>query len=397
MHKDGSACGEAPVRIRRGGLRGLGWLCLLALGCAAAAWAKDPPLDPWNDGQWRAALSGLKAGDVRSVRWSEQLLDSAAGLEPAIVSSQTRRFAFGDDGRLTSLGSERQRPGERDERRQLRYQWGPEGQLQRIDEEGVVQPLLQRQADAAGRIVLQLERRGEALERTTFQYDAAGRERERVTEPGKAAGRVRERRSYHPNGALKSIETDTKGGPARSVSFDPLGRPVKITSREPQALRVTQIRYPTSLSAVYDDSAAILARGGLRKYTRVVSFRVRRAEELTQAGEPEQPLSRREVRDGTTTETQTEFDDEGRPMLQRQLVGERVRCVTEWHYHATGLLLAARSRQSDGDARCADSPDLDADIELDARGNWVRQVVHLTHADGRRVRAAERTREIEYR
>ena len=218
-----------------------------------------------------------------------------------------------------------------------------------------------------------------------------------MVDAGKATGRVRERRSYHPNGALKSIDTDTKGGPTRTVTFDPLGRPVKISSREPQALRVTQIRYPTSLSAVYDDSAAILSGGGLRKYTREVSFRVRRAEELASPGEPEQPLSRREVRDGTSSETQTEFDDEGRPLRRRQLVGERLRCVTEWLYHASGLLLSARSHQGDGDARCVDSPDIDADIEVDERGNWVRQVVHLTHADGRRVRAAERTREIDYR
>ena len=210
-------------------------------------------------------------------------------------------------------------------------------------------------------------------------------------------GRVRERRSYHPNGALKSIDTDTKGGPTRTVTFDPLGRPVKISSREPQALRVTQIRYPTSLSAVYDDSAAILSGGGLRKYTREVSFRVRRSEELTGAGEPEQPLSRREVRDGTSSETQTEFDDAGRPLRRRQLVGERVRCVTEWQYHGSGALLSAHSRQGDSDARCPDSPDLDAEVEVDERGNWVRQVVHVTQPDGRRVRTVERTREIDYR
>lgn len=374
------------------------WLCALALCCTAAAWAKDPPLDPWTDAQWRAALSGLKAGDVRSVRWSEQLFENTAGGEPVVASSQLRRFTFADDGRLTALASERSRRGEHDERRQLRYEWSPEGQLRRIDEDGLAQPLLQRQVDTGGRIVQQLERRGEVTERTTFQYDAAGRERERVVDPGKVAGRARERRSYHPNGALKSIESDTKGGPARTLTFDPLGRPVKISSREPQALRVTQVRYPTSVSAVYDDSAAILSGGGLRKYTREISFRVRRAEELKNAGEPDQPLSRREVRDGTSTETQTEFDDAGRPILRRQLTGERLLCTTEWHYHASGALLSARSRQGEGDARCADGgPDIDAEIEVDERGGWVRQVVYLTHADGRRVRAAERTREIDYR
>jgi len=372
------------------------WLCALALCFTAAAWAKDPPLDPWADAQWRAALSGLKAGEVRSVRWSEQSFETTAGGEPLVASSQLRDFTFADDGRLAALASERSGRGERAERHQLRYEWSPEGLLQRIDEEGLAQPLLQRQVDASGRIVQQLERRGEASERTTFLYDAAGRERERVVDSGKAAGRVRERRSYHPNGALKSIETDTKGGAARTVTFDPLGRPVKISSREPQALRVTQIRYPTSVSAVYDDSAAILSGGRLRKYTREISFRVRRSEELTNAGEPEQPLSRREVRDGTPSETQTEFDDAGRPVLRRQLTGERLLCTTEWHYHASGALLSARSRQ--GDARCADGgPDIDAEIEVDERGSWVRQVVYLTHADGRRVRTAERTREIDYR
>ena len=391
MHDERTA--PRVARQRRGR-----WLCLLALcGAAAAAWAKDPPLDPWADAQWRGALSGLKAGEVRSVRWSEQLFDASAGAEPAVASSQARRFTFADDGRLAALDSERSRRGERDERRALRYQWSPQGLLQRIDEDGAALPLLQRQADASGRVVLQIERRGELLERTTFLYDAAGRERERVVDPGKANGRVRERRSYHPNGALKSIDTATKGGAARTVTFDPLGRPVKISSREPQALRVTQIRYPNSLAAVYDDSAAILSGGGLRKYRREVSFRVRQAEELTNPGEPELPLSRREVRDGTASETQTEFDDAGRPLLQRRLVGERLRCVTEWRYHASGALLSTRSRQGEGDARCPDSPDVDAEIEVDERGSWVRQVVHVTHADGRRVRSAERTREIDYR
>ncbi|MFI4932547.1 MAG: hypothetical protein ACHP83_20055 [Burkholderiales bacterium] len=386
-----------PVGQRRSGRGHRRWLCMLALCGAASAMARDPPLDPWADAQWRGALSGLKADEVRSVRWSEQVFEADAAAEPVAASSQVRRFTFGDDGRLAALGSERSRRGARDERHQLKYEWSPAGVLQRIDEDGVAQPLLQRQADAAGRIMLQIERRGDLLERTSYQYDAAGRERERVIDAGKATGRVRERRSYHPNGALKAIDTDTKGGPARTVTFDPLGRPVKISSREPQALRVTQIRYPTALTAVYDDSAAILGGGGLRKYTREVSFRVRKAEELMSPGEPEQPLSRREVRDGTSSETQTEFDDAGRPLRRRQLVGERLRCVTEWQYHASGLLLSAHSRQGDGDARCADSPDIDADIEVDERGNWVRQVVHLTHADGRRVRAAERSREIDYR
>jgi hypothetical protein len=386
------------VGYRRSG-RGLRHgLWILALCGAVTAGAKDPPLDPWNDAQWRGALSGLKGGDIRSVRWSEQSFDATAGAESAVASSQTRLFTFADDGRLATLDSERSRRGERDERHSLRYQWSPKGQLQRIDEDGVAQPLLQREADAAGHLALQLERRGELLERTTFQYDAAGRERERVVDAGKATGRVRERRSYHPNGALKSIDTDTKGGPTRTITFDPLGRPVKISSREPQALRVTQIRYPTSLSAVYDDSAAILSGGGLRKYTREVSFRVRRPEELTGAGEPEQPLSRREVRDGASSETQTEFDDAGRPLRRRQLMGERVRCITEWQYHASGVVLSAHSHQGDNsDARCPDSPDIDAEVEVDERGNWIRQVMHVTQPDGRRVRSVERSREIDYR
>ncbi|HET7527547.1 MAG TPA: hypothetical protein VFK10_16510 [Burkholderiaceae bacterium] len=371
-------------------------LCALVLCCALAAWAKDPPLDPWSDAQWRGALTGLKGGDVRAVRWSEQVFEAGAdAAQPA--SSQSQRFTFGDDGRLTALSSERSRRGERDERRQFRYQWSAGGELQRIDEEGVAQALLQRQYGAGGRLVLQLERRGDVFERTTFQYDAAGLERERVVERGKTAAPVRERRSYHPNGALKTLDVDTKGGATRSVIFDPLGRPVKISAREAKALRVTQIRYPTSSSAVYDDSAAILSGGALRRYTREIGFRVRRGDELAIAGEPEQPLVRREVRDGTVNETQTEFDDAGRPIRRRQLVNERVRCVTEWQYHPSGLLQTARSRQGDGDARCADSADVDVEIEVDERGNWVRQVVMLTHADGRRVRSAERTREIDYR
>jgi YD repeat-containing protein len=376
--------------VRRG-------LWALLLWSAAAAWAKDPPLDPWTDAQWRNALAGLKAGDVRGVRWSEQIFDAPTEAQAPPTATQSQRFSFGDDGRLTTFGSERSRRGEPDERRRLRYQWGDDGDLRRIDDEDLGQTLLQRQVDTSGRVVLQLERRGDVVERTTYHYDAAGQLRERVIDRGKAAAPVRERRSYHANGALKSIDTATKGGPTRSIAFDPLGRPVKVSSREPKALRVTQIRYPTSLSAVYDDSAAILNRGALRKYRREISFRVRRDDELATAGEPEQPLVRREVRDGAVTETQTEFDEAGRPIRRRQLVNDTVRCVTEWQYHPSGLLQSARSRQGDGDARCAESPDVDAEIEVDERGNWIREVVVLTYADGRRARSVERTREIDYR
>src|SRR5215831_4354264 len=308
-------------------------LFALLLWCAATACAKDPPLDPWSDAQWRNALAGLKAGDVRGVRWSEQVFDPAAEASSQPTSSQSQRLTFGDDGRLANLSSERSRRGERDERRQLRYQWSAGGDLLRIDDEAVSRAELQRQYDAGGHLLLQLERRGEVLERTTFQYDAAGHERERVVDRGKATAPVRERRSYHPNGALKTLDVDTKGGPTRAVTFDPLGRPVKISSRDAKALRVTQIRYPSSLSAVYDDSAAILSGGGLRRYTREISLRVRRGDELATAGEPEQPLVRREARDGSVSETQTDFDDAGRPIRRRQLIDDRVRCVTEWQYH----------------------------------------------------------------
>ena len=93
---------------------------MLALCGATSVMAKDPPLDPWADAQWRGALSGLKADEVRGVRWSEQLFEADAGAEPVVASSQVRRFTFGDDGRLAALGSERSRRGARDERRQLK-------------------------------------------------------------------------------------------------------------------------------------------------------------------------------------------------------------------------------------------------------------------------------------
>jgi len=158
MHRERPSFGVGPRQSRRLHRR---LLCALALCGAASLWAKDPPLDPWADAQWRGALSGLKASEVRGVRWSEQLFEAAApgGAEPVVTSSQVRRFTFADDGRLAALGSERTRRGERDERRQLKYQWDPAGQLQRIDEEGAAQPLLQRQADAAGRRRLQPQRR----------------------------------------------------------------------------------------------------------------------------------------------------------------------------------------------------------------------------------------------
>ncbi|MCG3189494.1 MAG: hypothetical protein LKCHEGNO_01919 [Burkholderiaceae bacterium] len=367
------------------------WLGLWLACAAAAAAAADPPLDPWSDPQWRLPLAGLTATQVRSVRWREALY--APGAESA-SSSRESRLEFAADGRLQVFDTEHGHPDGTDERHRWHYRWHASGALERIGEDGSA-PLLQRQFDAQRRIEVQLERRGEAVHRTAFRYDAAGRERERVTDQGKGTARTRERRSYHPNGVLKSIDTDAAGGPVRTIVFDPLGRPVKITSRDAQALRVTQIRYPSPLSAVYDDSAALMSARGSRKYRREVSFSVRQADELRRAGEPEQPLSRREVRDGTVFETLTDFDAGGRPLHRRQLVDAQVRCITDWQYHASGLLLSARSR--DGSAHCGDSPDVDAEIEVDEHGNWVRQVVYVSHADGRRTRAAERTREIDYR
>jgi hypothetical protein len=385
-------------RARLGARKVLQAWTLVALLVGAGAQAKDPPLNVWSDPDWQVALLGLQPTAVRSVRWSEQLYQRQAGsAEPVRVSLRVNHLGFDDSGRLATLQAERQRRGERDERCQWRYQWGDAAQLQRIDEEGVAQPLWQRQTDAAARVAFESERKGAALQRTTIKLDGTGRELERVIEQdNKAAARVREKRNYHPNGVLKSLEAATQGA-ARTVAFDPLGRPVKITERDAHGLRVTQIRYPTPLTALYDDSGATLQRGGLRKYSRELTFRVRHAEEWQRAGEPLQPLSRRELRDGRASEIQTEFDDAGRPMLQRVLEGERVRCVTEWQYHASGLLSSSRSRLPDSDARCAGSPDIDVQIDVDAAGNWVRQLVLLTQPDGQRVRAAEHTREIEYR
>jgi hypothetical protein len=347
----------------------------LAALCASTAWAADPPHDIWADAEWRVGLLGLQPGTARSVRWTEQLMAAQPGAEPSVVSYRASRIGFDDEGRLATLNAERQRRGERDERRQLRYQWSGAAKLARIEQDGAAEPLWSRQFDAAGRVVLESERRGVLMQRTVFKYDAAGREVERVIESGQPGARIRERRSYHPNGALKSIETDAKPSGSGSVSFDPQGRPVKRTERDAQSLRVTQIRYPTPLTAVVDDSSASLIRGG----------------------EPEQPLSRRESRDGRTRETQTDFDDEGRPLVQRLLEGERLRCVIEWQYHASGLPLAVHARQPGSESRCAEQPDVDAQIEVDARGNWISQVIHLTYADSRRVRVAEHTREIDYR
>lgn len=367
-----------------------------ALACSAGAWGLDPPRDVWADPEWQMGLLGLKPGAARSVRWTEQLAAPPSGDgEPVVVSYRASKLGFDDNGRLATLHGERQRRGERDQRLALQYQWS--GQvLQRIDDEGAAEPLWHRRFDAAGRVVLEAERQGVVVRRTVFKYDAAGRETERVVEAAGGATRVRERRSYHINGALKSIDTESKGG-SSSSSFDTAGRPVRRTVREAESMRVVQFRYPTAQTAVIDDSSASLTRGGLRKDTRELVLRVRRPEDLLGPGEPEQPLSRRETRNGRTTETQTDFDDEGRATAQRLLENNQLRCQIEWRYHASGLPLAVHARRPDGETRCPEQGDIDAEIEVDARGNWVRQVIHLTQPDGRRARVAEHTREIEYR
>src|SRR5262245_46640215 len=120
MHDDDRSSPWADRRCAR--QAGVRWLCLAAwCGAAMTAAAKDPPLDPWTDPQWRAVVSGLKAPEVRGLRWSEQLFDATTAGE--VSSSQLRRFTFAENGRLAGLDTERSHRGERDERRQWRYQW----------------------------------------------------------------------------------------------------------------------------------------------------------------------------------------------------------------------------------------------------------------------------------
>lgn len=101
--------------------------------------------------------------------------------------------------------------------------------------------------------------------------------------------------------------------------------------------------------------------------------------------------------DGRAHEVTLHFDGAGRVTSRHETGADGSVCVTEWVFDASGLPRSVRARLPSG-APCGGEPaSVDYTIEVDARGQWVRHDVDVVSASGRRWRAAEHRREIEYR
>jgi hypothetical protein len=138
-----------------------------------------------------------------------------------------------------------------------------------------------------------------------------------------------------------------------------------------------------------------LSKSGAYRNERVLTFEVRRAEELLQWPEPVSPELRAERSRSHDTTTRTEFDAQGRPLRQFEARGPTLRCRNDFHYHASGLLQSLTSTRLDAPGPCPDGPlAIDQEIETDAHGRWTRHVIHMTDASGQRVRMAEHRRQI---
>ncbi len=379
---------------RRAGWRtwapwGLATLCLHAA-------ALEVPVDPWSDVGTQAALLGLKPGNVRSVRWSEQLFAPREG-RSAPISSRITQLEFDAGGRLDALSLMLERQHEAATKRVFRYRYDAAGRVARIEQDGLPGALLERHYDAAGRLRQEDEKVGVLLRQTQWRYDPAGRVLERSVAEGNST-RTTETRRYRSDGTLQRIALRGGAMSSRSVEFDPSGRPSQRVETDLFSRQTTRIRYPEPLVAEHHVSGFAASREGVGSSTRDVVLRVRTADEFKVPGEPEKPVSRRVAEAGKVVEKQTDFDSLGRPQAERFFgpSGQLV-CVSEWQWHASGLPAWTHTRQESPAVDCGlDNGTVDIDITVDERGNWVRQAIDITQANGR-WRVGVLTREIAYR
>lgn len=368
-------------------------LCLLVAGGAEAF---DAPLDPWAEPEWQVGLLGLEPGRVGAVRWTEQIFAPVASAPAEPVSTRTIYWTFDDQGRLQTLASRQLQRGEAERVLRLRYRYDAAGRLEQIDDELGGGAYLRRRRDGAGRLVDEQLRNGAAVQRTVWRYDRAGREIERVQEQGKH--RLRERRSYHPGGALSRSDRHSSNG-RRDARFDAQGRLVRMVDSDLLERTTTTVRYPDALTAVRSTRGIALERDGVRRPASEVTLRVADARQWQgRAEEPEQLVERRETRAGRTTSFTMSYDAAGRPLQRREVRSDGSVCITDWHYHPSGLPLSVAAYQASSQLPCAGEPRaVDYEIEVDDRGRWLRHTVTLVDEAGRRLRAAEHRREIDDR
>ncbi len=367
---------------------------LVLLGAAGPARAAAPPTELWLDVDWHVGLLGLAPGEVRTLRWSERLFAPQASADSTWVSSRIASIEFDARGRPAALALLQQRRGEKEQRHDWRYRYDDGDRLVRVDDEAAAGPALVRHYDPAGLLAEEQRRTGVLMQRSTFRRDAAGREIERIDHSGGSGPPTVHTRRYRSDGVIESWRSKGPGG-SREVRYDGQGRPLRITESEPFSRATTTISYPGPLESKRMVSGVSLSREGVRVPSRELAFRVRRAEELLHLPEPEQPLWRLERIDGRTREMFTEFDAQGRALVQREVRSEEPTCVNRYRYHPSGLPLSVRATQEGSNTPCPGAPrGYDYEIVVDPRGRWLTHTVWLVDANGRRQRLAEHQREI---
>lgn len=369
---------------------------LLALVCAAAAHAEAPPVDPWTDASWQDVMFGLAPGKVARVQASQQLLNVHAGAADVMSTRNVDLEFQAPGGRVSRLVVDEERRGESRSQRGFRYVYAA-GHLQRIEEDGHATPAVTRRYDAAGRPIEHADRTGAIVARTTWQYDAAGRLRERRSDSG-AGSRTREARSYRRDGTLARLQTKSGALFGKTVEFDTGERPVRIQVTDLTDRHETTVTYPSPTEAVHATTGFAVTRDGAGRYDYTTRYRVRTPQELRGVEAPELPTLRRHDRGKLHSETQTEYDADGRIVVEQQLdAGGQVLCTERITYHPSGPPLAVRNERMQPNAACgSQGGDIENEVKTDAQGHWAEQRLWMVLPGGQRRLMSVQTRRIEY-
>lgn len=384
--------------------------------------ATEVPLDPWTDIAWRGAMLGLRPGDLRSLRWVEQQFEPREAGQSLPAGRRTSVLEFDEAGRVQRLSLSVVVREEPPTRGVWRYRYDELGRLARIESEATGAPLLERRHDASGRLAEEVEyalpptpgdraapasapvQTSAPARRTRLRYDADGRLVERSTDAGAAAAVLREVYEYRPDGTPARLQRRGVQGQLLEIEFDTAGRALRVYERQPGLRRWTTVEYPEARVAVHRVNGFEGSVDDGRRFAREIVFHVRHGEEFRGAGAPLRPSLRRTIETGPdgqqrVSETRTDFDDQDRPLTERQLDGAgRLVCQSDRRWHRSGLLLFVRTQVEAGEPACAlEGGNAVFDIGADERGHWVSQTTRVEQADGQRALTHMQTRDIEYR
>lgn len=358
--------------------------------------AESPPLDPWRDAEWQDVLYGLSPGQVARVGATQQLFDVQSATAGVVNTREVQLEFDGRGGRVAGLVIRQERRGESGSLRSFRYVYAGD-LLQRIDEDGHATPALTRRHDAAGRPVEQALRTGAVVERTTWRYDAAGRLIERVVEGG-TGSRVQETHRYRRDGTLERLQSKNGHVFGKTVDYDKEERPTRIQVTDLFERHETIVTYPSPTEAVQATTGFSVGRGGGR-YEYTNRYRVRTAQELRRVEAPALPTMRRYERGAQRSESHTDYDAAGRIVVERLIdAAGAVACTSRITYHPSGPPLAIRNESAGAGAPCA-APgfDMDNQVKIDERSQWIEQGMTMLRPDGQRRLMSVQTRRIEYR